>query len=1654
MSQLILEWLNVQVGLSRKVTTFERDFANGFLYGELLQRHGLVHSIEDNFRDQSSYTSKQDNFKKLQEILRANPQLAVALKDEQVREMMDEDRGSSLRFLFLLRKGLLQAGNPTARPELQKDSSSTRLARQLKGLSEERFYDEKVKNLRGADPRMAYELHHKLFVDEHTKQMQDAAVQEAKMLAEQKQNQDDFRSARNAKMHEIREMKEKEEQAGVMHWQAQARRKYAGIEKDLIFEKQMIERERQRLSQRREHYQKDCGYADGDESGIAWFEKNLQRLGIDTSEHSGSTQAAMAPSSLRELYDQLEEKLPNKVELQIEVSKRMVKIRDAKRITDLARKERERRQRRVQVEQQSTQATVEEQRREEDLLAQMAVEAVEYRRKAAEHDLLLSRKEAEKRERAERQRALSVKAETEHQEASSKTAQRALEERAARLLEKTTAKPDMDATLRDDQKDSDEGEDDEFWMRGLGVSLDETRRLLLSAESLHSASGADELSLLHLPTAAVVASAQELLSCLKSAGISDYIFGRGSWAPFQPSEATTFRLVPECQQFSNEGLEGVAKMARLGSVTKWLCTPERRHPQHPVQLPSELLPLRALVWSPAASLRAQELAAKLCQANGWALIEPQKVVEECIALSKVAPQDPDWPMLSRLRALGKEFQKISQSRSDAAIPPGAYVEMIFRKIELLSCPAPKPVEEEDPDPKKKKAAAKGKVAEEPPEPVRPNGILILGFPSDPGQMAALEAALYGTTSPLLSLLDSEDEKQLRISSALALDSVEDGVCGAIKAAAAEEEERWKASLAAATSQLRVLTLEAADVEETQAAVVKISAEALGAAAPAAAEGALYCRGIDQKLHASSTNAVDANWLWHQSQVFAKALAETSLGLVELRLPASAGAEAAVAEVMERLAAKVATAVLSEAAEGADEATEADPGPAEGMLKVVAALPKAELREKWLCQVTGYLQGLKSTFAEADAEMSSYSNDLIQMQRRYLEFIQRSDEKPQVMDEYLRHSSERMQKGEVLRPDQLKHQIQELSNKLWTITNSRRFEAMEERQRLMRPSSFWEIRVNTLLRAAEKLQALEYSRFLTSVNILATAFGFAEHGPGIEAVEWMSTEGISSEEDIQDWLSSSTRRFASAPIGIETTNFPEELRRAILAERLGMSRRLAAVAAWVTPQLKVLRRQLEEVFSRMDDWITERVRGENDAIKSAAHLLLNWQTQKVQTPDTRRSSLTMVRHSLSSSMTRRMTSQTNLKQLPAGERSRRREALKALEPLTIHVELFYPPKVEVIPSLQGSFPVAARKSSFAQLYVPADRFTQEMLSGLQKQLAVHGAAVCREEDLLQALVERRSSTLGYWSEAIPQSWVKRPEAVLKLLCRSFLEPASGEAARKIDVTEFLLVLSSRELLLPWPSLQSLESCRQQLLSEDSGLSSEARSLYPDIQISEEIFMRMPLWDDRHEVHQKWLWQVLSRFEEDQSAEGDGGRPSGSLSVRRLFGYLGLGDTPTEGLTRLRRLLLPSASLEGSQEVLVQDLWTLLFSQKTRPAAVVAEAPPLSTFCIELTEKAKVPEAEPDKKAPKAAPKAKGKVEAQEEEPPPLLPPEEQTIALDEAALLQRPAVLRALVSHGGLLCRRRGLDVLFPETGSHVVLLSSKEVLDLRPLASVLPQTPS
>lgn len=268
-------------------------------------------------------------------------------------------------------------------------------------------------------------------------------------------------------------------------------------------------------------------------------------------------------------------------------------------------------------------------------------------------------------------------------------------------------------------------------------------------------------------------------------------------------------------------------------------------------------------------------------------------------------------------------------------------------------------------------------------------------------------------------------------------------------------------------------------------------------------------------------------------------------------------------------------------------------------------------------------------------------------------------------------------------------------------------------------------------------------------------------------------------------------------------------------------------------------------------------------------------------------------------------------------------------------------------------------------------------------------------------------------------------------------------------------------------------------------------YPDVPVSEDLFMKLPLWSSQEEARlrdepwqeradalRRWIFHLLLWFENSSDPKppvvpGQAKVRSATreISARRLFTYLGPGATPTEGLQRMLRLTLPAPGVALSEdpcEMKIQDIWNIVFSRKSRPRGVGMRAPALTTFCKELLyvppEKVADAKAGGAQKGKAPPPPAKGggnkPSPAEEEAEAPVVSPEEATFGLGEKALLRHLATARALCTHGALLCRPRVLVALFAngadaassQAGGGPRILTSAEAAVAKGLASMVPKS--
>jgi len=94
-SDLLNSWLSNEVGLSKKITHFENDFSNGYLFGELLFKFTQIDNLLL-FRDKNDRSSVVNNWCKLEPVLKA---LGVKFNTIMINSIIKKDKGFSLRLL-------------------------------------------------------------------------------------------------------------------------------------------------------------------------------------------------------------------------------------------------------------------------------------------------------------------------------------------------------------------------------------------------------------------------------------------------------------------------------------------------------------------------------------------------------------------------------------------------------------------------------------------------------------------------------------------------------------------------------------------------------------------------------------------------------------------------------------------------------------------------------------------------------------------------------------------------------------------------------------------------------------------------------------------------------------------------------------------------------------------------------------------------------------------------------------------------------------------------------------------------------------------------------------------------------------------------------------------------------------------------------------------------------------------------------------------------------------------------------------------------------------------------------------------------------------------------------------------------------------------
>lgn len=108
MSSLLLAWLNDEVGISPPVTSFENDFASGYLFGQLFHRHNQQADFKA-FVNNDKADSKINNFTRLEPTFR---RLGVPFDSRLAQHVMAKKVGAACKLVYQVKAALTKIRAP------------------------------------------------------------------------------------------------------------------------------------------------------------------------------------------------------------------------------------------------------------------------------------------------------------------------------------------------------------------------------------------------------------------------------------------------------------------------------------------------------------------------------------------------------------------------------------------------------------------------------------------------------------------------------------------------------------------------------------------------------------------------------------------------------------------------------------------------------------------------------------------------------------------------------------------------------------------------------------------------------------------------------------------------------------------------------------------------------------------------------------------------------------------------------------------------------------------------------------------------------------------------------------------------------------------------------------------------------------------------------------------------------------------------------------------------------------------------------------------------------------------------------------------------------------------------------------------------------
>ena len=384
MTELVMDWLTMDVQLPVSTSQFEEGFSNGYLFGELFKKFKQVPG-EEEFYDHHTIEAKLANFKRLQPVFKS---LGVKASSTRIQEIMAGKRGAALRLLYQVKMAL---ENVRPAQDLQFINEKEEMFKALRNprveydSHEERFMDGRLRSVayRESDAQLA----RKLAKFEEEAMLQESNARELDLIDEERAalQRDRNRQIVLEKAAQTKSFLDDWQRRGYAQWKKNLDHQRKRETMELNFEKRQILRRQDRLQNTRKSAEEEV-------AEIGAFEANLTNLGIDSGpmNYHTDTEADLAVRTMlqttvkvanaQELHSHFAQSIPTAQEMEQEAETYLKRHKESKYAGHLARQERECRRRKFLVEQHSRQSLDEDKHMENSIMRKLMRESLEEKR--------------------------------------------------------------------------------------------------------------------------------------------------------------------------------------------------------------------------------------------------------------------------------------------------------------------------------------------------------------------------------------------------------------------------------------------------------------------------------------------------------------------------------------------------------------------------------------------------------------------------------------------------------------------------------------------------------------------------------------------------------------------------------------------------------------------------------------------------------------------------------------------------------------------------------------------------------------------------------------------------------------------------------------------------------------------------------------------------------------------------------------------------------------------------------------------------------------------------------------------------------------------------------------------------------------------------